>query len=171
LDFSGNIFIDRNPQYFKYILDVFRDGELDLSGLPQPTVFKVAKELEYYGVAGALKPWDSDKRYFQKQLAKLAHINQHEPQALQWFDKNIENLVANIKLRRKPHDNPYIEFELVLQQGSSTYLIAEVCNFHPIGVLSAYTKLTRAASQTTIPGVWIRWQPCSHRRTQTHQKH
>jgi hypothetical protein len=75
LDENNEIFIDRSPKYFGYILDYFRsldaDKEFKLYNLDPDSLFELYEEVKFYNVKGLLE-------LIQSSVSTCLHLEQFE---------------------------------------------------------------------------------------------
>ena len=66
LDDKGAVFLDRDPQLFRYILNYLRDGSLPLSSLSAATKLGLLREARYFGLSGLMREVQAEVREMKK---------------------------------------------------------------------------------------------------------
>ena len=66
LDDKGAVFLDRDPQLFRYVLNYLRDGSLPLSSLSAATKLGLLREARYFGLSGLMREVQAEVREMKK---------------------------------------------------------------------------------------------------------
>ena len=66
LDERGAVFLDRDPQLFRYVLNYLRDGSLPLSSLSAATKLGLLREARYFGLSGLIREVQAEVREMKK---------------------------------------------------------------------------------------------------------
>ena len=66
LDDKGAVFLDRDPQLFRHILNYLRDGSLPLSSLSAATKLGLLREARYFGMSGLMREVQAEVREMKK---------------------------------------------------------------------------------------------------------
>ena len=66
LDDKGAVFLDRDPQLFRHILNYLRDGQLPLSSLSAATKLGLLREARYFGMGGLMREVQAEVREMKK---------------------------------------------------------------------------------------------------------
>ena len=66
LDDKGAVFLDRDPQLFRFILNYLRDGSLPLSSLSAATKLGLLREARYFGLSGLMREVQAEVREMKR---------------------------------------------------------------------------------------------------------